>query len=352
MVSKAWKALPSKERDKWEEMARLDKERYETERAAYRGPWKVPAIPFPRTHKDPSAPKRSMSAFLIYSNAKRKQVKREFPNLKNFDISRVLAKLWKGAPAEERKEYQDEELRLRHEYKSAVVDWRRKKDVKMKAERERTIMPSQSGESDIGSTNSLGALISAVFDSSEGLEFETREESMSEYSTKMAAETFGGSFCPPRSPSQCSVRSLAFLSYPEDSDDLNQQRQPPPPADHDSYLSSFPSTSLRPTHSAGTMHCAVPGYEMNGHPYPRVDRGSHEVRNIMSPSLAYTTSTSPFSRGRDIEGFNTSTIDYHTGTQYQPYAGHHYTYPHYSHYSHITSNSYQTGRGKFVTLVL
>ena len=42
MVSKAWKTLPEEEREKWEEMARKDKARYETEKSLYKGPWKVP----------------------------------------------------------------------------------------------------------------------------------------------------------------------------------------------------------------------------------------------------------------------------------------------------------------------
>ena len=42
MVSKAWKTLPEEEREKWEEMARKDKVRYETEKSLYKGPWKVP----------------------------------------------------------------------------------------------------------------------------------------------------------------------------------------------------------------------------------------------------------------------------------------------------------------------
>ncbi|OEU09653.1 non-histone protein, partial [Fragilariopsis cylindrus CCMP1102] len=35
MVSKAWKTLPEDEREKWEEMARKDKVRYETEKSLY-----------------------------------------------------------------------------------------------------------------------------------------------------------------------------------------------------------------------------------------------------------------------------------------------------------------------------
>ena len=44
MVSKAWKEMPEDEREKWEDIARLDKERYEREKLVYTGPWKVPIL--------------------------------------------------------------------------------------------------------------------------------------------------------------------------------------------------------------------------------------------------------------------------------------------------------------------
>jgi hypothetical protein len=44
MVSKAWKTLPEDEREKWEDMAREDKTRYENEKTLYKGPWKVAIV--------------------------------------------------------------------------------------------------------------------------------------------------------------------------------------------------------------------------------------------------------------------------------------------------------------------
>eukprot|EP00751_Fragilariopsis_kerguelensis_P043928 CAMPEP_0170979100 /NCGR_PEP_ID=MMETSP0736-20130129/1595_1 /TAXON_ID=186038 /ORGANISM="Fragilariopsis kerguelensis, Strain L26-C5" /LENGTH=505 /DNA_ID=CAMNT_0011401599 /DNA_START=219 /DNA_END=1736 /DNA_ORIENTATION=- len=42
LVSKAWKALSKEERQKWDDLATQDRERYEKEKLAYTGPWKVP----------------------------------------------------------------------------------------------------------------------------------------------------------------------------------------------------------------------------------------------------------------------------------------------------------------------
>ncbi|CAB9530513.1 Nuclear autoantigen Sp-100 (Fragment) [Seminavis robusta] len=136
MVSQAWKDLPPDEREEWEEMARRDKARYEVEKTMYTGPWKVPATKA-RSQKDPNAPKRPMSAFLSYSNSKRAAVKAQNPEIGNAEVSRILAKMWKEAPEEERKIHIDKEFELRQQYKSAIAIWRQNADDELKAVRKK-----------------------------------------------------------------------------------------------------------------------------------------------------------------------------------------------------------------------
>ena len=133
MVSQAWKDLSGSEREKWEEMARKDKARYEMEKTMYTGPWKIPAKK--RSQKDPNAPKRPMSAFLSFSNSKRSHVKNKHPTMGNAEVSRILAQMWKDAPDEERKEHIDKEFKLRQEYKVAIAKWRKSAETEMQAAR-------------------------------------------------------------------------------------------------------------------------------------------------------------------------------------------------------------------------
>mmetsp|Transcript_31794 Transcript_31794/g.48763 ORF Transcript_31794/g.48763 Transcript_31794/m.48763 type:complete len:590 (+) Transcript_31794:25-1794(+) len=121
MVSKAWKELPEAQRATWEEMARLDKARYEAEKAEYKGPWKVPKTK--RQQKDPNAPKRPMSAFIAYSVKKRSTVREEHPEASSSEIARILSNMWKAAPESERQFYIDEEYRLRQTYKAEMKKW-------------------------------------------------------------------------------------------------------------------------------------------------------------------------------------------------------------------------------------
>jgi HMG (high mobility group) box len=162
MVSESWKSLEPKERKLWEDKAEKDKVRYEAEKAMYKGPWKVPSNK--RKTKDPTAPKRPMSAFLAYSNSRRAALKREHPKSTNADLSRMLSKSWKELDPEERAgkssllgktasvsfcdspcflydpsywlEYMSEERKLREQYKTEMSEWRKNCTESKRLERE------------------------------------------------------------------------------------------------------------------------------------------------------------------------------------------------------------------------
>ncbi|KAL7553525.1 hypothetical protein ACHAWF_016827 [Thalassiosira exigua] len=59
----AWRALSPRERARWEDAAREERRRFDREKDEYRGP----IAPKLRAKKDPLAPKRPMSAFLMYA---------------------------------------------------------------------------------------------------------------------------------------------------------------------------------------------------------------------------------------------------------------------------------------------
>lgn len=116
LVSQSWNILPEAERQPWEEMARLDRERYDREKAAYKGPWKVPDV------KDPNYPKKPVSAFLAFSNARRKDVAAANPTLSGAELSTLLSQLWKQCPEEVKQVYRQDEARKREVYKQKVAE--------------------------------------------------------------------------------------------------------------------------------------------------------------------------------------------------------------------------------------
>jgi len=147
-----WRNLPTEERSHWDEVAAKDKQRYMVEKASYTGPWQVP---WKRAKKDPSAPKRPMSAFLYFSQGRRRQIKGANQQLKNTEVSRMLGEMWRNAPEDERRPHIDKEKFERGKYKIAIAKWRSeteaKLDSKRKAEAEQvayeTSMSSQNDQS-------------------------------------------------------------------------------------------------------------------------------------------------------------------------------------------------------------
>lgn len=117
IVAHSWKVLPDQERSKWQEMARLDRARYEREKAAYKGPWKVPDI------KDPNKPKKPVSAFLAFANKRRKAIADANPSLTGTQISSLLSQLWKACPPAIQQSYRDEEAHKREIYKRKRYEW-------------------------------------------------------------------------------------------------------------------------------------------------------------------------------------------------------------------------------------
>ena len=55
--------MKPEERSVWDEKARLDKERFEVEKALYKGPWKIPVKQ--KARKDPGGPQAPHELILV-----------------------------------------------------------------------------------------------------------------------------------------------------------------------------------------------------------------------------------------------------------------------------------------------
>lgn len=60
--------------------------------------------------KDPNAPKRPMSAYMLWLNASREKIKSDHPGISITDLSKKAGELWK-AMSKEKKEVRDGRLR-------------------------------------------------------------------------------------------------------------------------------------------------------------------------------------------------------------------------------------------------
>ena len=128
--------MSPEERKTWKEKAENDKQRYKVELAIYSGPFTLPNFDNNRPKKDPSAPKRPMSAYLDYSKAFRGQVIRGNPHVTdNKEISKILGMMWNNASDKVKRPFIIKELALRAKYNEEIAKWRKERDDRIAAER-------------------------------------------------------------------------------------------------------------------------------------------------------------------------------------------------------------------------
>ena len=114
-TSAMYSELPPTEKEAWVARAEADKARYLHELASYvpppgfdpKGDAIVAAINTKngrkgKPQKDPNAPKRNMSAYLLYQNAMREQFKRENPGMTFGQLAKYTSHMYKNLTPEEK----------------------------------------------------------------------------------------------------------------------------------------------------------------------------------------------------------------------------------------------------------
>lgn len=124
-VARAWRSLSSSEKKYWDQMARQDKTRYNNDKKRFadtklHGGSLVKKL---RAKKHPNAPKRPMSAFLMYAQQQRKVLQAEFPDLPNADISKLLGETWRKLSDGEKLQFLMREQEERKVYRAKMSRW-------------------------------------------------------------------------------------------------------------------------------------------------------------------------------------------------------------------------------------
>ncbi|KAL1916519.1 uncharacterized protein VTP21DRAFT_5710 [Calcarisporiella thermophila] len=73
--------------------------------------------------KDPNAPKRPLSAYMLFSQEKRKQVLEENPDVKFTEVGKLLGAMWKELSEEEKKIYNDKASKDKERYEREKADY-------------------------------------------------------------------------------------------------------------------------------------------------------------------------------------------------------------------------------------
>jgi len=116
-TSAMYAEMPPAEKQAWVARAEADKQRYLTQLASYvpppgydakgdamTGPFSAKAHKRPSSHnvRDVNAPKRNMSAYLLYQNAMRDQFKRENPGMTFGQLAKYTSHMYKNLTPEEK----------------------------------------------------------------------------------------------------------------------------------------------------------------------------------------------------------------------------------------------------------
>ncbi|XP_073518590.1 high mobility group protein B1 [Phyllobates terribilis] len=120
--SERWKTMSAKEKGKFEDMAKADKVRYETEMKVYMPPKGESKKKF----KDPNAPKRPPSAFFLFCSDFRPKIKGEHPGLTIGDVAKKLGEMWNNTASEDKVPYEKKASKLKEKYKKDMALYRSK----------------------------------------------------------------------------------------------------------------------------------------------------------------------------------------------------------------------------------
>lgn len=131
LVSTQFKALTDNEKKKYEDMAVKDKARYQEEMKDYTPPKGLAGAATKggkqgKPKKDPNAPKRAMTAFMLFSNASRAKVKEDNPGISFGELGKKMGELYKKLTPEEREKFDGLNNKDKERYKKEMAAYTEK----------------------------------------------------------------------------------------------------------------------------------------------------------------------------------------------------------------------------------
>lgn len=118
--SERWKIMSVKEKSKFDDLAKVDKVRYDREMKDF-GPTKGG-----KRKKDPNAPKRPPSGFFLFCSDFRPKIKSTNPGISIGDIAKKLGEMWNNLSDGEKQPYNIKAGKLKEKYEKDVADYKSK----------------------------------------------------------------------------------------------------------------------------------------------------------------------------------------------------------------------------------
>jgi hypothetical protein len=128
-IGRRWGTLDASDKVRYEEDAAADKERYSEEMGSYSPPpTSAGEGKIKRAKKDPNAPKRSQSAYLIFSQAECKKIREANPEMSVGDVMKEAAVRWSTLDPNERKPWDAKASTDKNRYDEEMVAYKDSKE--------------------------------------------------------------------------------------------------------------------------------------------------------------------------------------------------------------------------------
>jgi len=133
-VARMWREADEDVKEEYKEKAEEDKKRYQDEMEIYNPEYKQTSSndkkEKPKEKKDPNAPKKPCSAYILFSSDHRKQAKEENPELSTVELTKKLAEMWKEASQKTKDKYEAKALDDKKRYETEMIDYNKEKESK------------------------------------------------------------------------------------------------------------------------------------------------------------------------------------------------------------------------------
>lgn len=125
--STQWKKMSDSEKKKYIQMADRDKKRYQDEMKNYVPPKGEKGRKSKKNKKDPAAPKRALSAFFLYCQDERNNVKSSLPPESSVgDVAKELGRKWKLLNGQAKAKYEQLAIKEKAKYDKEMTAYKAK----------------------------------------------------------------------------------------------------------------------------------------------------------------------------------------------------------------------------------
>mmetsp|Transcript_54005 Transcript_54005/g.142926 ORF Transcript_54005/g.142926 Transcript_54005/m.142926 type:complete len:332 (-) Transcript_54005:228-1223(-) len=161
VISAKWKDVNPEEKARYEAEANKAKEEYNTQKAEYEA--KVPEevrkervqkkrkgdkdskSSKSKSKRDPNEPKKPLSAYVLFGNKIRDELKKQDPSLSFTDSAKKISQLWHDLPKPQKDEYEAKAIKLKEDYAKAKEQYV-KEAATSKADKKTTVRAPKSAK--------------------------------------------------------------------------------------------------------------------------------------------------------------------------------------------------------------